>query len=105
MPFKEQPLDITYAPPAYPQPDWESGTGLVKYAPEVGFLVLSGSSLSWVPTAAPATKEAALSTYLSEQIQAYAAGNMPAQKAWDELAPYLPGQPASEMQLADVIDI
>ena len=104
MPFKEQPLDVTYQPPSYPAVDWESGRGLVKYAPTIGYLVLSEESLVWVPTAAPATPEAGLSTYISEQIQAYAAGKMTAQRAWEELEPYLPGLPAAEMQLSDVID-
>ncbi len=107
-PFREQPMDLAYQPPAYPQPDWEKGrcTAVHAYLPddvEVGWLVLSGDALAWVATAAPATLAASLSQWVRAELQRQAMAGTPATTAWTELLGHLLHTPPEEMACAAVL--
>lgn len=109
-PFHEQPLEQTYAPPSYPQPDWENGSCYVvhAYLPDgatVGYLVLSGESLVLIRTAPPATLAEVLYQSLAEDVQRFARLKTPAAEAWAALLPTFLHMGILEMPCSQVIEM
>jgi hypothetical protein len=85
MTYREQPMESTYSPPAYPRPDWVNGWCRASNFPGTGWLVLSGESLVWLPTCIPSAPEGAVSQYMLEAVRDHAAAGTPAAEAWGML--------------------
>lgn len=108
MPYREEPLEATFVPPAYPQPDWKSAgcTAVKVFIPsgDVGYLVLAKDALQWVPVAAPGSLASSLSQHIREEVSDHAGRGTPAASAWAMLLPQVMHTTPIETSCQDVLD-
>jgi hypothetical protein len=105
--MRDQPMDVSYAPPAYPQHDYR-GLGLVVPVRVggvlVGHLTRQGDRIGWYSAPCPPGSEAdATRRAVGDALREGAARRRPLYEVWDTLVAAVPHDPTYVGELADVL--
>lgn len=111
MPYRPQPASLSFAPTAYPEPDWEQ-IGMVSrvYSPPnntIGWLVLQGEhAIAWLSSVGPDHDGYGIRLYLDHLLRDNVEAGRSVRETWERaLADTLHTIPADDLLSALIADI